>query len=211
MEIAILQKIRGQSNHLPEMKLFFADEYNYYILREYYPSIDLFEYNERNPPLPEVTVKHIIKQVLQAVNYLHSLGIVHRDIKVFATNTEENAIITYTGHVILIDLGAAAFISEGPFVAYFGTIGYAAPEILSGIPYQGIPQDVWQLGILLYVLLFRENPFDTTRSIFTADPLQNATRNISVESRSFIIALLDRSPETRISIQNALSHPWFSV
>ena len=83
MEIAILKEIRKHSCiHLPDMKLYFDDEHHYFILMEYEPAVDLFEYIEEHSKIPDGMIKLIFKQILLAVDCLHSLGIVHRDIKV---------------------------------------------------------------------------------------------------------------------------------
>jgi serine/threonine protein kinase len=61
----------------------------------------------------------------------------------------------------LIDFGSSAFVKPHgkQFSTFCGTLDYAAPEILLGQKYDGPPQDVWAMGILLYTLVYKENPF----------------------------------------------------
>ena len=95
--------------------------------------------------------------------------VVHRDVK------DENVVLDGEGRVKLIDFGSAAYIKNGPFDVFVGTIGesvymyvrplltisqdYAAPEVLQGKAYGGKEQDIWAMGILLYTIVYKENPF----------------------------------------------------
>lgn len=84
LEVSILQDLlKDGCMFVPRMHQYFQDEFFFYLILESHDSIDLFEYIERNTSIPEETIRDIIKQVLNAVNHVHSLGIVHRDIKVY--------------------------------------------------------------------------------------------------------------------------------
>lgn len=135
---------------------FFEDAQSYYLETPVHGSpagIDLFDFIELRKDMPEVECKVIFRQVLSAVAYCHRHGVVHRDIK------DENIIIDEHGVIKLIDFGLLAYTRQGPFNVFVGTIEYAAPEVLLGKPYEGKPQDVWLLGVLLYTLVYKENPF----------------------------------------------------
>lgn len=116
--------------------------------------MDLFDYIELNSSINEREIKTIFRQVVEAVQHLHVNKIVHRDIK------DENVILDENGTVQLIDFGSAAYLREGKkYDTFCGTLDYAAPEVLQGKKYDGPPQDIWALGILLYTLVYKENPF----------------------------------------------------
>jgi protein-serine/threonine kinase len=125
---------------------------------------------------------------------------VHRDIK------DENVILDGEGKVKLVDFGSAAYIKSGPFDVFVGTIDYAAPEVLQGRPYRGKEQDVWALGILLYTIVYKENPF------YSIDEIMDHDLRVpwvpSEECIDLIRKMLDRDVERRIGIQAVLDHPW---
>ena len=145
--------------------------------------------------------------------------VVHRDIK------DENVILDGEGRVKLVDFGSAAYIKSGPFDVFVGTIGmftilksalndafanscsdYAAPEVLRGLPYRGKEQDVWALGILLYTIVYKENPFYSIDEIMDHD--LRVPYVMSEECIDLIRKMLDRDVERRIGIQAVLEHPW---
>lgn len=134
---------------------YFEDDDIYYIVMELHGvGMDLFDYIELKDTMHESEIRSIFKQTAMAVRHLHTHKIVHRDIK------DENVILDHNGNIRLIDYGSAAYIRPGRrYDAFVGTLDYAAPEILRGHTYEGPPQDVWALGILLYTLIYRENPF----------------------------------------------------
>ncbi|KAJ3231451.1 hypothetical protein HDU81_003758 [Chytriomyces hyalinus] len=108
------------------------------------PSMDLFECIERNDRLKNKLAKHVFRQIMSAVAYLHSNNIVHRDLK------DENIVIDDKYNAKLIDFGSAT-IEENHMdtLRFHGTINFAPPEVLSGEQYIPKPADIWACGIIL--------------------------------------------------------------
>lgn len=89
------------------------------------------------------------------------------------------------------------------------TSDYAAPEVLRGLPYRGKEQDVWALGILLYTIVYKENPFYSIDEIMDHD--LRVPYVMSEDCIDLIRKMLDRDVERRIGIQAVLDHPWCLV
>ena len=85
-------------------------------------------------------------------------------------------------------------------------IDYAAPEVLAGKSYRGKEQDVWALGILLYTIVYKENPFYSIDEIMDRD--LRVPYVMSDDSIDLIRAMLDRDVDSRITIEKVLEHPW---
>lgn len=83
---------------------------------------------------------------------------------------------------------------------------YAAPEVLAGRPYGGKEQDVWALGILLYTIIYKENPFYSIDEIMDRD--LRVPYVMSEASIDLIRRMLDRDVAKRVTIQQVLEHPW---
>lgn len=83
---------------------------------------------------------------------------------------------------------------------------YAAPEVLAGKPYRGKEQDVWALGILLYTIIYKENPFYSIDEIMDRD--LRVPYVMSEESIDLIRAMLSRDVSSRYTIEQVLQHPW---
>lgn len=185
-----------------ELLDFFEDDECYHIEMEPHgdPGTDLFDLIELQPSMSEEECKSIFKQVVSAVRHLHSYNIVHRDIK------DENVIIDGAGQVKLIDFGSSAFVKQGPFDVFVGTIDYAAPEVLAGRPYEGKPQDVWALGILLYTILYKENPFYSVDEIM--DHELRVPHVVSEDSIDLVRRILTRDLRKRPTVDDVWAHPW---
>ncbi|KAF1986814.1 Pkinase-domain-containing protein [Aulographum hederae CBS 113979] len=207
LEIHVLDFLRRTPEmrhpNIVEMADFFEDDVNYYIemIPHGLPGMDLFDYIELRANMEEEECKGIFVQVASALKHLHTKAkVVHRDVK------DENVVLDGGGRVKIVDFGSAAYIRNGPFDVFVGTIDYAAPEVLSGHPYRGKEQDVWALGILLYTIIYKENPFYSIDEIMDHD--LRVPWVMSEASIDLIRRMLDRDVERRISIGGVLQHEW---
>lgn len=127
LEIHVLDYLRKDGLKHPnivEMIGFFEDDINYYIemVPHGLPGMDLFDYIEMRPTMDEAECRNIFLQVVAALHHLHTKAlVVHRDIK------DENIILDGENKVKLIDFGSAAYIKNGPFDVFVGTIGMYKP------------------------------------------------------------------------------------
>ncbi|KAI9751971.1 MAG: hypothetical protein M4579_005807 [Chaenotheca gracillima] len=206
LEIHVLDYLRRDGlkhRNIVEMSDFFEDDVNYYIemVPHGLPGMDLFDYIELRVNMEEKECKSIFTQVADAIHHLHTKAlVVHRDIK------DENVVLDGEGNIKLIDFGSAAYIKNGPFDVFVGTIDYAAPEVLAGKSYRGKEQDVWALGILLYTIVYKENPFYSIDEIMDHD--LRVPYVMSEDGIDLIRKMLDRDVEQRITIEDVVAHPW---
>lgn len=185
---------------------YFEDPKYYYLETPIFgdpPAIDLFDYIEIKKDLSELECQFIFKQVALSVYHLHKHGIVHRDIK------DENVIVDEQGVIKLIDFGSAAYLRLGPFDVFVGTIDYASPEVLRGEKYDGKPQDIWALGILLYTMLYKENPFYNVDEIMEGD--LRIPYVVSDNSLKLIKKILVRDVDLRPSITDIVEDDWLDI
>lgn len=185
--------------------------------------MDLFDYIEFNDNIQETEIRRIFRQIALGVRHLHDNNIVHRDIK------DENVVLDEQhGGLRLIDFGSAAYLKPGrKYETFVGTLDYAAPEILRGHTYSGKPQDVWALGILLFTLVYRENPFYDIDEImgrelripFVLSEGQLYKLNWCfyfviltsfIGSVDLISKMLERDVDKRIDVHEVLAHPWLN-
>ncbi|KAH9946660.1 kinase-like protein [Amylocystis lapponica] len=157
--------VNGHPNICPLLD-FFEDNHYYYLVlpsttpepkeNEPPPPSDLFDLVESFPHgLPPSSIRSYLGQIADAMCFLHSKGIVHRDIK------DENVVLGPAGKCVLIDFGSSGLVKKGGWDTFSGTLDYAGPEILRGERYHGKEQDVWAFGVVAYVMFVGECPFTT--------------------------------------------------
>ncbi|CAL4128945.1 unnamed protein product, partial [Meganyctiphanes norvegica] len=153
LEVSLLL-VLDHPNIVKVYDVFENDDYFQLVMEKWGAGMDLFEFIDRNPIMDEPLAAHIFRQIVSALKYLHSLNVIHRDVK------DENVIINHNFDIKLIDFGSSAFIKPGVVFSQFaGTVEYCSPEVLKGNRYSGHELEVWSLGITLYTLIYGENPF----------------------------------------------------
>mmetsp|Transcript_31068 Transcript_31068/g.30521 ORF Transcript_31068/g.30521 Transcript_31068/m.30521 type:complete len:225 (+) Transcript_31068:343-1017(+) len=195
------------------MKLFeiYEDEKRFYLVTELCSGGELFEQISNNEQIQEKDAAKIILQVLAAISFCHSKGIVHRDIK------PENLLIDsqMNDAVKLIDFGTSDFLEKGKkFQEVFGTAYYIAPDILN--KQYDEKCDVWSIGVIMYILLAGKPPFDggtdeeTLKKITIGSYDLNCKelKHVSKDGIDLMKKLMTYEPEKRLSAAEALTHPW---
>jgi len=158
-EVALLHCVQHQ--FIIKMLDYFEDADHFYIVMEKPDRyIDLFDYITQKGVVSERSSRFLFRQIIEAVQYCLSVGVVHRDVK------DENILIDLqTNQIKLIDFGSGTFLIEGPYSEYEGTRVYCPPEWVLKHRYHAVPATVWSLGILLYDMLLGDVPFEKEAEI----------------------------------------------
>jgi PAS domain-containing serine/threonine kinase len=147
-------------------------------------------------------------QVVEAVHYLDSQGIYHRDIK------DENLVIDKDFKVKLIDFGSAAI--ENPnepspyYKLFFGTTAYAASEVLLKRSYQAAPAEIWTLGVLMSYLLTGMSPFPTEADAIAGHIVLSELpgKGLGGSCLHLMSRCLEPNPQLRAKINEVRGHQW---
>ncbi|XP_027783541.2 calcium/calmodulin-dependent protein kinase type IV [Marmota flaviventris] len=155
-----------------------------------------------------------VKQILEAVAYLHENGIVHRDLKpenlLYATPAPD-------APLKIADFGLSKIVEHQVLMkTVCGTPGYCAPEILRGCAY-GPEVDMWSVGIITYILLCGFEPFyDERGDQFMFRRILNCEYyfispwwdEVSLNAKDLVRKLIILDPKKRLTTFQALQHPW---
>jgi len=186
-----------------------------HIVMEYAPSGDLLEdVLSSEEGLPEGECARIFAQLVRAVQKVHQLKVLHRDVK------PENVFLTEERNVRVGDFGLSTSFAGSPrkdgtkVRAMAGTLEYAAPETLLGLQIYGPEVDVWGLGVVLYVMLTSNYPYWGASQRAVAQAILNDEPQLlptmSKKVKDLLTQLLDKKAEQRITIEEILAHPWLA-
>jgi serine/threonine protein kinase len=188
--------------YLIKMYCVIEKEESIFIITEYCSKGDLLSNLIKNGTYTEEKSCKIFQQVLSSLEYLHKNNICHRDIK------PENILLDEYGDAKLSDFGLSKKFEKSEFLKTpCGSPLYAAPERLTGKPYNGKKIDIWSLGISLYTMVCGELPFDVddendmkTLVYKITNGIYTIPDNVSSEFKDLISKILEINPDKRINI-----------
>ncbi|XP_076066239.1 ribosomal protein S6 kinase alpha-5-like isoform X2 [Oratosquilla oratoria] len=203
-ERQVLEAVR-QSPFLVTLHYAFQTDAKLHLILDYVSGGELFTHLYQRERFQEEEVRIYIGEIILALEHLHKLGIIYRDIKL------ENILLDSEGHVILTDFGLSKdFLpqdKEQRAYSFCGTIEYMAPEVVRGGTH-GHDQavDWWSVGVLTYELLTGASPFtvegernnqhEISRRILKTQP--PIPEELSPEVSDFISKLLVKDPRQRL-------------
>jgi len=213
-ELEMLQRM--QHPNIVRFHDWFESRDKYYIVTQLATGGELFDRICEYGKFTEKDASQTIRQVLDAVDYLHYNNVVHRDLK------PENLLYLTKAHnspLVLADFGIAKMLDakDEVLTTMAGSFGYAAPEVMLKRGH-GKPVDMWSLGVITYTLLCGYSPF---RSENLQDLIEECRhgrivfherfwKDVSVEAKEFIKRLLTPDPEMRVTSEEALNDVWLT-
>ncbi|XP_012940438.1 serine/threonine-protein kinase PLK4 isoform X2 [Aplysia californica] len=205
-EVEIHSRLKHPS--VLELYNFFEDANYVYLVIEICHNGELQRYlRSRAEPLSEEEARRLMRQTVEGILYLHSHGILHRDL------TLSNLLLTRDMNVKIADFGLATQL-QGPDEKHFtmcGTPNYISPEIAMRSAH-GLEADVWSLGCMLYTFLVGKPPFDTDAVKSTLNRVilaeYHLPDHLSAAAKDLIQALLRKNPKDRLPLREILIHPF---
>jgi serine/threonine protein kinase len=206
-EIYITQQLRHQG--LIEIFDLLQDSSFYYVILELCPNGDLFDYIKSQKSLTEPEARLMFKRILGSLEFMHDRGIAHRDIK------PENILLDQNHLPKIADFGFSKFFESDALTSTLcGSAYYACPELLSSQSYDAKKADSWACGVLLYVMVTGQLPWIKAQVNEILDQIRNDAFNtpsfLTDKCRDLIRKLMCVDPSSRISVKEALSHPWLA-
>ncbi|XP_073789548.1 rho-associated protein kinase 2-like isoform X1 [Danio rerio] len=178
----------------------FQDEKYLYLVMEFMPGGDLVTLTS-NYDIPEEWAQFYTAEVVLALDAIHSLGFIHRDIK------PDNMLLDRNGHLKLADFGTCTKMDSTGLVscdAAVGTPDYISPEVLmsqGGTGYYGRECDWWSVGVFIYELLVGVTPFHSESLVGTYGKIMDHKNSLtfpddiemSKDAKDLICAFLSSS------------------
>ncbi|XP_023295702.2 SNF-related serine/threonine-protein kinase isoform X1 [Lucilia cuprina] len=180
-----------------------------YLVLELGDGGDLYDYiMKHDGGLSEHLARKYFRQILRAITYCHQLHVVHRDLK-----PENVVFFEKLGVVKLTDFGFSNKFSPGQKLETFcGSLAYSAPEILLGDSYDAPAVDIWSLGVILYMLVCGQPPFEKANDSETLTMIMDCKYSvppqISPTCRKLIASMLVRDPKKRATLEQIASDDW---
>lgn len=181
-----------------------------YFIMDYINGGELFYHLQKEKRFAEDRVRFYAAEIVAGLEYLHSAGVIYRDLK------PENLLLTHEGHIVMTDFGLSKeglHDKDDRTGTFCGTPEYLAPEVLEGKGY-GKAVDWWSFGTLMYEMLTGLPPFycedvqQMYTKIMTAE--LEIPDSMSAEAADLLHKLLDRNPETRLQDPPEIKkHPFF--
>ena len=184
-----------------------------YIVMELANSCTLHDLVDRAPEnkLPVSQVQYFMRDLLEALQYIHGKNIVHRDIK------PANCMLTTDFELKVADFGVAEFLNTYEAKDYVsrssGSPAFQSPEIANGDQaYSGMKVDVWAAGVTLYYILTGKVPFEAPNIVSLFAKIGEADYEIpddvDEQAADLLRHMMEKNFELRYSVRDCLSHPF---
>jgi len=236
-ELSILKRI--QHANICKIYEIFQVSDRIFIVMQFCPNGTIADLLQKIGPLSESVSRHLFTQVVDAVVYLHSAELAHRDIKLENILLDDNCVPKLTDFSYSIRLGRSRSTNSkrknqtsntsialqpppsGPPKmrlndTFCGTLPYLPPEMIRQIPYDSKKTDIWSLGVCLYVMLNDKIPFPIddvklmVKKQMNRDYKFKTTVKVSDKCLELVGQLMEPDFMKRINVLEASKHQWMS-
>lgn len=187
---------------------FFEDKENVYIILEYCSRKSLVHVLKNRKVLTEPEVRYYMHQLAEGVQYIHSQGVIHRDLKL------GNMFLSEDMEMKIGDFGLATRvgIDGNNKITVCGTPNYIAPEVLN-MKGHSFEADIWAMGCIMYAMLVGHPPFETSTLNETYSRITSnryiIPSTLSEPAQNLIREMLQILPSDRLAINEILRHEFF--
>ncbi|KAJ3264019.1 hypothetical protein HDU77_009538 [Chytriomyces hyalinus] len=213
-EISTLKLVRSHPFIISLIEVIETDSY-IAIVMELAKGGELFEHILKSRALSEDVTRVMFAQIICAVGFIHSIGIVHRDLKL------ENILLDENENVLVTDFGFAnkAESVDGLLRTSCGSPCYAAPELVTSDGYVGEIADIWSCGVILFSMIAGYLPFDDDPTNPDGDNINilyhyimetklEFPAHVPLDCQDLINRILVPDPNIRASMNEIMSHVW---
>ncbi|CAH1118877.1 unnamed protein product [Phaedon cochleariae] len=203
--------------HIVHIQSIFQRKSRYFIFMRM-EHTDLLDCILENGPISEGRARLWFRQLVLAVQYLHEMGVAHRDLKC------ENCLISFNNNLKLADFSFARYVIDGhgkklTSSTYCGSLNYAAPEVLKGTVYYPKNSDCWSIGVILFAMVNKAMPFEDKNVKNLVDQQLNkkwkfrakVVDYLSPEIKTLTEHLLEPDPLKRWLTDQAIDSDWIRL
>jgi carbon catabolite-derepressing protein kinase len=207
-EVRLLEQLH-HPNIVPLADCLFENNY-IFVVMEYCTGGELFSYLVQHGRLCENECRRMFVDIVNGLSYIHARGIAHRDLK------PENILLDESLSAKIADFGLCKIVTQGKLMMTpCGSPIYAAPEVITGLGYDGRMSDIWSLGVVLYVMATASPPWQSRNNVELFKEVAKGEfrlpNYLSPGVKALIRSMINVVATERPTIDEIANNPWVTA